>query len=544
MVRENQRIRFPFTRSGRSETLLQEKFPQLAEARNRERQARIEFATRAMKRPDSEARTPGSAGSKPTPIDAPSPSPTQQRYQRKTSEEAGSVTESPKVRPKTSMAELIFRMDEDEETGGMDTNGSTPVGSDRTPKHSIGDYARSGERDEVVRHKINNGGLSTTADSVIASPSAGQGHIAGTSSIGLPSDRSPGESSPLVGSLSSANKAWGATVFTSQKLNMKEIMAQTPSKHTSSLSTGLSAQNKIQATPNSTFGGKLSQKERKKQQQQRVQSIAQQPTVTSELPPAKEKPISSPWQIPNPSQRVSLKDVFSSEESSQQAGPSHLTYIPGQGSTKPTNFNGRVTQEPLKKDTRQTQQRSVSSPIVCQPGRRIHSNDSSTHQGTTGSGRLSADKSNINLPTQQAQEKHSLPPPRRAITLAEPTLQLSMADIISQQQAEQDIVKQVVAKRPLHEIQQEQEFMEWWDAESKKVREGEEAEKEKKRREGMRKRAGGGGRRGGRGSGGRRRGSSGGTNHNDEIKATRGEKTNDERRKTTAEKGKQRDLID
>jgi hypothetical protein len=40
-----------------------------------------------------------------------------------------------------------------------------------------------------------------------------------------------------------------------------------------------------------------------------------------------------------------------------------------------------------------------------------------------------------------------------------------MADILSQQQTEKDIIKEAVAKRSLQEIQEEQAFQEWWDQE-------------------------------------------------------------------------------
>ena len=44
-----------------------------------------------------------------------------------------------------------------------------------------------------------------------------------------------------------------------------------------------------------------------------------------------------------------------------------------------------------------------------------------------------------------------------------------MTEILSVQQAEKDYVKDAAAKRSLQEIQQEQEFQEWWDQESKRV---------------------------------------------------------------------------
>lgn len=48
-----------------------------------------------------------------------------------------------------------------------------------------------------------------------------------------------------------------------------------------------------------------------------------------------------------------------------------------------------------------------------------------------------------------------------------------MSDIIGQQKREQDLIKEAVAKRSLQEIQQEQAFQEWWDAEAARAREEE-----------------------------------------------------------------------
>lgn len=45
-----------------------------------------------------------------------------------------------------------------------------------------------------------------------------------------------------------------------------------------------------------------------------------------------------------------------------------------------------------------------------------------------------------------------------------------MADILSQQQTEKEIIKEAAAKRSLQEIQEEQAFQEWWDEEIRKAR--------------------------------------------------------------------------
>jgi hypothetical protein len=57
---------------------------------------------------------------------------------------------------------------------------------------------------------------------------------------------------------------------------------------------------------------------------------------------------------------------------------------------------------------------------------------------------------------------------------AEPALQLSLQEILEQQQYEKDIIKEAAAARSLQEIQAEQEFQEWWDKEAARMREDEE----------------------------------------------------------------------
>lgn len=52
-----------------------------------------------------------------------------------------------------------------------------------------------------------------------------------------------------------------------------------------------------------------------------------------------------------------------------------------------------------------------------------------------------------------------------------------MSEILSQQQAEKDILREAAAARSLQDIQAEQEFQEWWDKESARLREEEEVAK-------------------------------------------------------------------
>ena len=50
-----------------------------------------------------------------------------------------------------------------------------------------------------------------------------------------------------------------------------------------------------------------------------------------------------------------------------------------------------------------------------------------------------------------------------------PSQHLSMMEILSLQEAEKTSIRDAAAKRSLQEIQQEQEFQQWWDQESRRV---------------------------------------------------------------------------
>lgn len=71
-----------------------------------------------------------------------------------------------------------------------------------------------------------------------------------------------------------------------------------------------------------------------------------------------------------------------------------------------------------------------------------------------------------------------------------------MADILSQQAAEKSVVREAVAKRSLQEIQQEQEFLSWWDGEAKRVADEEAAVAARGPGDGRARAAGPGARRG------------------------------------------------
>ncbi|RYP34112.1 hypothetical protein DL767_004447 [Monosporascus sp. MG133] len=244
------------------------------------------------------------------------------------------------------------------------------------------------------------------------------------------------------------------------ELDLREVLAEAKPAQ-SALSAGLAAEKKnitARQTPQ-----KMSQKERKKYLQQQAELVAQQDTKAQPQLWAKvgEKK-ASPWQQTGSTPKTPIKDMLSPDAGlkGQPPNPKPLVAIesssgksiPRRTASPDTRFSGQKTNTAPANPDRPT--RPDSQPLV------PHS------------------KSYIKRP----------PKP-------EPEIGLGLADIIGQQQREQQSVREAVAKRSLQEIQQEQAFQEWWDQESRRMQE-EEARRVAREKGRGEKKEGSGGRRG------------------------------------------------
>lgn len=218
--------------------------------------------------------------------------------------------------------------------------------------------------------------------------------------------------------------AWGSPTPTSPGIGLKDIMLQDSSSKISNLTTSL----KQAAVSSKQTPSKISQRERKRQQhEQKLQSQAQttevQPKVQKQVKPETAAP-QSPWQkVTTQATPIAQQDL------SQTAEIPKTKPVQAKRKEKPT--------EPI---------RSVSSPGM--------SGVSST------------------APPQIQSIRHT-PTPNRSTSWVD--ARTSMADILAQQQFEKVSVRENLSKRSLQEIQQEQEFQEWWDKESQRVQEEEAA---------------------------------------------------------------------
>jgi hypothetical protein len=187
---------------------------------------------------------------------------------------------------------------------------------------------------------------------------------------------------------------------------------------------------------------KMSQKERKKlqqQQQENLRLLEHTPdpprTFAGVVQPV--VPAASPWQKVEKASKASLKDALAEPTSSPPSSVSKP--VPKTTMTMRQTVSGT---SPLP--SRQ-QPRSVSTPNVITPSSK---------------------------PAPQIQSVRHLPAPTSSSMIDSSR---SMAEILAQQDLEKRAVKEAVAKRSLQEIQQEQEFQQWWDSEARRVQEEEEA---------------------------------------------------------------------
>jgi len=248
--------------------------------------------------------------------------------------------------------------------------------------------------------------------------------------FGSPSPHSIG--SPLVhhaqpssiGAVASRapSQPWGTLPLSAPKQDMKDIMSQTPSKK-SNLTLGLAAQDDRPNQLSASFNVKMSQKERKRLQAQKPDSAPASAPATATAAaasPSNGKP-QSPWRSVSSGAKVSLRDIQVATAASTEPSSSRPPPSSSQLTMRQTIANG-----------------PGSSPVEA------------NREGRRGS---NIAKSNAN----------------------EPSLQLTMADILSQQQAEKDFIKEAKAKRSLKDIQLEQQFEQWWNKESKKIQDEQKA---------------------------------------------------------------------
>lgn len=464
VVRGNQLARYPFARSGRAALLLHEQYPNLAQDIDEERQRRVkEMAFKASQKEDERKLSSSLKGKFGSLEDFRPVSPALDKSKGKGAARRNEPF-SPDLRPKAGQADLMFDMDEDE--GPLESPSIRPertmnprkkIELDQIPPLS---ESLRGHHSKPVRH------------SPLGSSPAGLG-LTPTSVTGQPS----------VTPSSKPGTPWASSKLPTAKLDLREIMNETPPAR-SALSAGLAAQQAKEASakPSQT---KLSQKERKRQQQLQAEQAAQFAQALSEKTAWEKQttdPKSTPWKAVSSEPKLSSQDNRAGAPKS--APPNTKPLVAAEASAKSIP---RRTQSPDTRHSGQSRTPAATPPV--RPPPRTTSTSTST---------FSADMSS--KPVVPHSKSYIKP-----ATKSEPIIGLSMADIIDQERRNLESVKEAVAKRSLMEIQQEQAFQEWWEEESRRTQEEEarRSAREKEREEGK-------GSKGRRGRSGKPRGGRGG----------------------------------
>lgn len=450
---DNQMACFPISRGRNSDEYIFEKYPELVTSIEHDKQKRIDSmkiksridqveAHEGKTRQTSSEKTPGS-----------------QSASKAKAPAAANIGGSPVLKSKQSTSDLMFQMDEEATllTPGDSTKGKAairgpadgrPYAIESSPMlgSSLAEEESFGERSFL------DGQMASPQDTLLAeSPSESRaGALQRKKDGSLPSPAAnPSSAAP-----------WGSPVLTPSKKDLKDIMAETSDTQVSNFSLGMPKEARRESSGN--FTPKLSQKERKKIQQQQMQeklAAEQRPKET----------LQNPWKIPPP---FANKTPVNPEP---LAGPSQS---PRPAQKAAMTLRQTVARAPPA--AKPTPNRSVSGNIPA-------SGPSSSTAATPFPSPSQSSSNNNTLaylllppPTQQQQQPPSIQSVRH-IPRPEPLYQpgfhtppssnsLSLAAILMQQQTEKDEIREAAtAKHNLQEIQAEQEFQEWWEKESRRV---------------------------------------------------------------------------
>jgi len=421
VVQQNQLAYMPFARSERAHAELQERYPDLAEHIEQARQVRID-SMRLRSRLVDEPRMVSTSKPRIGSIERLASSPVAFRGLQVPASEEQTPRPSPAIAARDSGDDLPFDMDEDSEIASPTTT---------LPSPSIRPQRQQPDGNEQGRTRIS-----------IGSPARHPHSSVEPSSL----DREGSMTGPLVPSSPQTNAvsgfelskaAWKTTAPTNGRTDLKDIMSQASASRVSNLTRAMGEASSV----SNKAPAKMSQKERKRREQQLRDEKLRSQDTTPDVSTKGEK-VQSPWQ------KVAAEKTNGGAASIPAVTPPQQAPAPARPPLR-TTMTMRQTvagNQPVSKETPTPpkQVRSVSTP------------------GTTPSA----------VPTPpQIQSIRHMPLPARSSSFID--AQSSMADILAQQQYEKAAIKEAIAKRSLQEIQQEQEFQEWWDNESRRIQEEE-----------------------------------------------------------------------
>ncbi|KAK0708075.1 hypothetical protein B0H67DRAFT_496289 [Lasiosphaeris hirsuta] len=448
VVRANQATHMPFTKGGQAELLLHETYPELAQDIDEERQIRVKEMAYKTQREDERKLQSWAKGKFGSLDDVGQATPSPDRA-RKASKAGRNEPFSPSIRPRTSQADLIFDMDEEDQS---------PMNSPLTKPQRHLDAVSELDRIPALGSPWKERGRKDGIENESLAPS---GALA-TSYTG--ETRTGREfASPLQGK---DGNPWKRSTASTSKLDLRTII-QSESTNRSTLSAGLAAQRAMDAGPK-LAQPKLSQKEKKRQQQQQQAVQATLTTVDTQTPKKAWDKLTGdaqvvPWKVATGKTGASSSNLLSAGTPTTSS-PMAKSLIAAETKTTPIQ---RRTASP---DTRFSGQRAIPNP------RSTAKLNTTTPSGSSSSTPKASAPTSAPTPAESKplipHSKSYLPPPSRTSPLLGLGLD-TMADIIGQQRRDKEAVREAAARRSLQEIQQEQAFQEWWDVESRRTQEEE-----------------------------------------------------------------------
>lgn len=251
---------------------------------------------------------------------------------------------------------------------------------------------------------------------------------------------SPGSSAP-----------WGSPSISGSKKDLKDIMGEVSESRVSNLTMEMAGRRESSGN----FTPKISQKDRKKMQQQQMQE------KLSAQQRAKDEP-RNPWQLPPPA----TPSTPTKSPRSGPSGPSTPTPEPARANQKSAmTLRQTVAGTPPSQPTPITTPTQTKSLSVSANTPDFPPFPKLSPSGPSGPSQQPLKTS----PQPSIQSIRHIPRPGKQ-TRSPSHGSLSLANILLQQQTEKkEIEDAALAKHNLQEIQAEQEFQQWWDQESKRV---------------------------------------------------------------------------
>lgn len=432
-IQSNQLAFMPFARSSRAQDELLEQYPDLIGQIEQAQKRRVDsMRLRTRFNNEDEDRPTSSNKLRVGSYSIVSSSPSARQGRSSSSNHFQSPTASPDIRALDAEHDLPFEMDEENPATGLGIGLSSPSIRPRDKSYPVSPSLGPSEwRD--ARGKPISESIGTDTPSLpyslrrAAQPCPDQSRTPAAQpgvcieGFGLPAP------------------AWRSPAPSSFRTDLRDVMSQASTSQTSILTQSMRTK-----SHDTVKAAKLSQRERKKLQQQqqeleqlRVKKNTPEPSQTFASAAQPAKSAGSPWKKVEKAPKASLKDVM--------AEPTPLFELPASTPVPRTTMTMRQTVSGTSLNPSKQQSRSVSTPNVI----------------TTSS-----------KPVPQIQSVRHIPVPNLSSST---DASRSMAEILAQQDLEKRAVKEAVVKRSLQEIQQEQEFQQWWDSEARRVQEEEQA---------------------------------------------------------------------